>query len=196
MSGPFPDPHHSVESNTIFGFWVYLMTDAILFATLFATYAVLHNSTFGGPGANILLRPSYALIETIILLSSSLTCGLAMTAVPFGNQKKLIRLYGTTFFLGACFLAMVGNEFMQLIASGNGWQRNAFTASYFTLVGTHAVHILFGMLFTLILMVQTVKWGLIPITIRRLECLKLFWFFSYWIWIFMFAIVYLIGVVK
>jgi cytochrome o ubiquinol oxidase subunit III len=189
----FPDPHHDTSANTIFGFWVYLMTDAIMFATLFATYAVLRDSVFGGPTARELFSPSYALIETLILLASSFTCGLAMLAVPKGDKTKTVAWYAVTFVLGVCFLSMVGGEFIRLVESGNSWQRNAFLSSYFTLIGTHALHIVFGLLFMIVFLKEVVKRGLIPVTIRRLTCLKLFWFFSYFIWIFMFAIVYLIG---
>lgn len=185
--------HHEVSSNTIFGFWVYLMTDAIVFATLFAAYAVLRNSTFGGPTAQELLSIPYALVETIILLVSTFTCGLAMLAAPRGEKKKTIAWYAITFILGVVFLILVGNEFASLVKSGNGWQRNAFLSSYFTLIGTHALHIVFGLLFMAVFLWEVIKRGLVPVTIRRLTCLKLFWFFSYFIWIFMFAIVYLIG---
>lgn len=185
--------HHEVSSNTIFGFWVYLMTDAILFATLFATYAVLRNNTFGGPTAHELLSLSYALVETIVLLGSTFTCGLAMLAVHKDDKRQTIAWYAATFVLGIVFLILVGNEFASLIKCGNGWQRNAFLSSYFTLIGTHALHIVFGLLFIVVFLWEVVKRGLVPVTIRRLTCLKLFWFFSYFIWIFMFAIVYLIG---
>lgn len=182
-----------VSKNTIFGFWVYLMTDAILFATLFATYAVLHDNTFGGPSARELFSLPHALGETIVLLASSLTCALAMVAVSKSDKTKTIGWYGATFLLGICFLAMVGTEFARLIESGNGWDRNAFLTAYFTLIGTHALHIVFGLLFMIVFLWEVFQRGLVPVTIRRLTCLKLFWFFSYFIWIFMFAIVYLIG---
>jgi cytochrome o ubiquinol oxidase subunit 3 len=188
------DLHYiEVSKNTIFGFWVYLMTDAILFATLFATYAVLHDNTFGGPSSRELFSLPHALGETIVLLASSLTCGLAMLAVSKSDKTKTIGWYGATFILGVCFLAMVGTEFSRLIASGNGWDRNAFLTAYFTLIGTHALHIVFGLLFMIVFLWEVFRRGLVPVTIRRLTCLKLFWFFSYFIWIFMFAIVYLIG---
>ena len=185
--------HHEVSSNTLFGFWIYLMTDAIVFATLFAAYAVLRNSTFGGLTAHELLSLPYALLETVVLLASTFTCGLAMLAVPKNNKKQTIGWYAATFVLGFVFLVLVGNEFASLIESGNGWQKNAFLSSYFTLIGTHALHIVFGLLFMFVFLWEVKKRGLVPVTIRRLTCLKLFWFFSYFIWIFMFAIVYLIG---
>ncbi len=184
---------HEVSKNTIFGFWVYLMTDAIMFATLFATYAVLRNNTSGGPPASVLLSLPYALGETILLLTSSLTCAIAMLFLTKGHKMKTIGWYGVTFLLGAIFLAMVAGEFLDLIARGNGWNRSAFLTSYFTLVGTHALHIVFGLLFMAVFLLELLRRGIVPSTLRRLTCLKLFWFFSYFIWIFMFAIIYLIG---
>ncbi len=184
---------HEVSKNTIFGFWVYLMTDAIMFATLFATYAVLRNNTNGGPLASQLLSLPYALGETMLLLGSSLTCAIAMLCLAKGHKMKTMGWYGVTFLLGALFLAMVFSEFQDLIQSGNGWGRSAFLSSYFTLVGTHALHIAFGLLFMAVFLYELYRQGIVPTTLRRLTCLKLFWFFSYFIWIFMFAIIYLVG---
>lgn len=191
----FPDPHHDASNNAIFGFWIYLMTDFILFATLFATYAVLKNATFGGPSARELFNLPNVLIQTLILSTSSLTCGLAMLSVPMNDKKKLLGWYGVTFLLGVAFLFFVWSDFSHLIQSGNGWTRNAFLSAYFTLIGTHALHIVLGLFFMAIILHQVWHWGLIPATQRRLTCLSMFWFFSYIIWIFMYTIVYLIGVV-
>jgi cytochrome o ubiquinol oxidase subunit 3 len=189
----FPDAHHDVSATTIFGFWMYLMTDFILFATFFAAYAVLKNNTFGGPSAQELFSLPYALAQTLVLLTSSLTCGLASLAIPRNDKKQLYAWYGATFLLGVCFLAMVYADFAHLVGSGNSWTRNGFLTSYFTLVGLHGLHIAIGLLFILFFLVEVHCRGLIPLTIRRLTCLKLFWFFSYIVWIFMFTIVYLIG---
>lgn len=189
----YPDTHHDVTSNTLFGFWVYLMTDFILFATLFAAYAVLRNATFGGPSAHELLSLPSALAGTLILLTSSFTCGMAMLAIPRQDKTKLTLWFAITFLLGLIFLFLVGREFVHLIETGNSWQRNAFLSAYFTLIGTHALHIGFGLLFMALFVIQSLRWGLIPVTIRRLSCLSLFWFFSYVVWIFMFTIVYLLG---
>jgi cytochrome o ubiquinol oxidase subunit III len=189
----FPDSHHDVSANTIFGFWVYLMTDFIMFATFFATYAVLRNNTFGGPTAKELLDIHFAFGQTLVLLLSSFTCGLAMLAIPQGKKGSLFAWYGITFLLGAVFLYMVGIDFARLIASGNDWTKNAFLTSYFSLIGLHGLHIVAGLIFMVFFLVQVGLRGLVPVTIRRLTCLKLFWFFSYVVWIFMFTIVYLIG---
>ncbi len=189
----FPDPHHDVSANTVFGFWVYLMTDCILFATLFAAYAVLKDGTFGGPSAKEILILRDALWMTLVLAASAFTCGIASLQIAQNNVKKLAFWYGATFLLGFIFIGMVGDDFDRLIELGNGWQANAFLTSYFTLMGTHALHIAFGLLFMIVFVAQAIRWGFTPMVVRRLHCLKIFWFFSYLIWIFMFTIVYLIG---
>ncbi len=196
MSHPekYPDPHNDINANTVFGFWIYLMTDFILFATLFATYAVLEKGTFGGPTAKQLFHLPYVLVETLLLLGSSFTCGLATLHIEKNNIRKLSGWYGATFALGLAFLLMVGAEFVQLINEGHTWDKSAFLSAYFTLIGTHAIHIFFGLLFIPVFIGDVLRRGLIPVTIRRLTCLKLFWFFSYIVWIFMFTFVYLMGV--
>lgn len=192
-SAQYPDTHHDVSSNTIFGFWLYLMTDFILFATFFAAFAVLRNNTFGGPSAKELFSLPFALAQTLVLLISSLTCGMASLAIVRNDKKSLYGWYAATFLLGSCFLAMMYTDFSHLIASGNSWSRNAFLSSYFTLVGLHGIHIVVGLLFMIFFLAQVRIRGLIPVTIRRLSCLKMFWFFSYIVWVFMFTIVYLLG---
>lgn len=185
--------HFEVTTNTIFGFWIYLMTDFILFATLFASYAVLHDSTFGGPPAREILSIPYSMAETLVLLTSSFTCSLAIMSVTRDQKKRMAAWFAVTFLLGLAFLIMVGIEFGSMIHEGNTWQRNAFLSSYFTLIGTHALHIVFGLLFIIVFVWQGLKRGLIPIVTRRLTCLSMFWFFSYIVWIFMYTIVYLMG---
>ncbi len=189
----YPDTHHDVSSNTIFGFWLYLMTDFILFATFFATFAVLRNNTFGGPTAQELFSLPFALAQTLILLMSSLTCGIASLAVVRNDKKSLYGWYGMTFLLGVFFLGMVYADFAHLVKSGNHWSRSGFLSSYFALVGLHGIHIALGLLFMVFFLAQVRVRGLIPVTIRRLTCLKMFWFFSYIVWVFMFTIVYLLG---
>ena len=190
----FPDTHHDIFSNTIFGFWIYLMTDAILFMTLFATYAVLHNSTYGGPTSRQIFDLKFALAETIILLLSSFTCGLAMMAASKKDKTKMLAWFGVTFLLGIAFLTMEVADFRDLIRAGNGWQRSGFLSAYFTLVGTHGLHIAAGLFFLLVFMTQFAAQGFAPTILRRLTCFSMFWYFSYVVWIFMFTLVYLFGV--
>jgi len=144
--------NHGTNDKTIFGFWVYLMTDLVMFAALFATYAVLRGNTFGGPTAGELLSLKTALAETLILLTSSFTCGLAMIAVQQGKVKQTIAWFGTTFTLGAAFLALELTEFSRFAADGNSWTRSAFLSSFFALVGTHGLHVTVGIVWLITLM--------------------------------------------
>ena len=193
MNERYPDAHHDPSSNVIFGFWLYLMTDFILFATFFATFAVLQGNTFGGPGAKELFSLPFALAQTLLLLASTLTCGLASLAMERQHKRGLYFWYAITFFLGLTFLALMISDFSHLIASGNSWSRNAFLSSYFSLIGLHGIHIAIGLIFIIFFLAQVGVRGLIPVTLRRLTCLKMFWFFSYIVWVFMFTIIYLIG---
>ncbi len=186
----------TVENKTTFGFWVYIMTDCVLFATLFAVYAVLHNNTFGGPSGHQLFDLPYVLSETLILLTSSFTCGLAMLSAAKGDKNKVLFWFGLTFLLGASFLGLELREFRHLVVDGDGWRRSGFLSSYFTLVGTHGLHITVGLLWMAVMMVRTWKQKLTESTIRRLTLLSLFWHFLDIIWIFIFTIVYLFGAIS
>lgn len=182
-----------VTSMTYLGFWTYLMTDCILFATLFATYAVLRDSTFGGPSGHDLFDPSFALAETIILLISSFTSGLAGLAASQNNVKKVIGWWGVTFLLGAAFLGLELTEFTHFVREGHSWKQSAFLSAFFTLVGTHGLHITMGLLWMVVLLIPVARHGLTPVSFKRLTCLKLFWHFLDVVWIFIFTMVYLMG---
>jgi cytochrome o ubiquinol oxidase subunit III len=184
---------HDIYSKTTFGFWVYLMSDCILFATLFATYAVLHNNTYGGLAARDLFSLPFALTETLILLTSSFTCGLAGLAAQKNDKNKVIAWFGITLLLGLTFLVMEGLEFTHLVQEGNSWERSAFLSAFFTLVGTHGLHITVGLLWMSVLIAQVVFRGLTIFTLKRLTCLRMFWHFLDVVWIFIFTIVYLMG---
>ncbi len=187
------DHHTQNLSKTLLGFWVYLMTDCILFATLFATYAVLYTKTFGGPsGADIFSLP-FVLAETLILLTSSFTCGLALLGAEDTRKGKTLFWFGITFLLGVAFLALEIKEFTHLINEGNSFERSAFLSAFFTLVGTHGLHIATGLIWMIILLVPVAKEGITPTSFRRLTCLKLFWHFLDVVWIFIFTLVYLMG---
>jgi cytochrome o ubiquinol oxidase subunit 3 len=194
--------HHSVKAHhleetrvkTIFGFWSYLMTDCILFATLFATYIVLHKNTFGGPGAKELFSLPFALTETLILLTSSFTCTLSKLAAYRNDKNKVILWFAVTFLLGVAFIGMELNEFSHLIHDGNSWRRSGFLTGFFTLVATHGLHISTGLLWMIILIIPVFRHGLTPVSLKRLTCLRMFWHFLDIVWIFIFTIVYLMGV--
>ena len=180
-------------NKTHLGFWIYLMTDIVLFATLFATYAVLRESAFGGPGAKELFDMPFVLTETLILLTSSFTCGLAIIALHRQNKAQVLAWFLITFLLGAAFLVMEVTEFRQLLLEGNGWQRSGFLSAFFALVGTHGLHILVGLLWMLVMGVQVMRKGITSHTSRRLVLLGMFWHFLDVVWIFIFTIVYLMG---
>lgn len=184
----------SVE-RTVFGFWIYLMTDCILFGTLFATYVVLHNNTFGAPSGRDLFNLRFVLGETLVLLTSSFTCGLAMLAAHANNRKKVFSWIGVSFLLGIAFLTMELKEFTHLVYQGNSWQRSGFLSAFFTLVGTHGLHITVGLLWMVFQLAEIAYKGIVRVTLKRLTCLSMFWHFLDVVWIFIFTIVYLMGVI-
>ena len=189
-----PDPHQDVFSRTVLGFWMYLMTDCVLFGSLFATYAVLHNQTFGGPTSKDLFQLSTAFMETMILLGSSITCGLGLLAAVQGKKNQVLGWLALSFLLGASFVATEVHEFTHLVLEGNSWQRSAFLSSFFTLVGTHGTHVSFGLLWLIVVMSQVACVGINVTTFRRLVVFGLFWHFLDLVWIFIFTFVYLMGV--
>lgn len=191
---PYPDPHQESYARTLIGFWVYIMTDCILFSVLFTTYVVLHNATFGGPTSHEIFDLSTALTETLILLASSFTSGIALLAAH--NKKKVQVLFwiAITFVLGAAFLAIELREFISFVQEGHDWTRSAFLSAFFTLVGTHGAHITVGLVWMLVLIGQLAARDLDIPRLRRLACWSMFWHFLDVVWIFIFTIVYLMGV--
>ena len=186
--------HHAQDDGkTVFGFWVYLMTDCVLFASLFATFLVLRNSTAGGPAGNELFSLPFVLTETVILLTSSLTAGLALLAARRGNRQQSLILLGLTMILGLFFLALEISEFHNLYAEGHSWQRSGFLSAFFTLVGTHGLHITAGLIWAFVVLIQFARRGFTTQVIQRLTMFSLFWHFLDVIWIFIFTLVYLMG---
>lgn len=175
------------------GFWIYLMTDCILFATLFATFAVLRGATAGGPTGAELFDLPFVLVETMLLLTSSFTIGLAVLGAERGYKKQALVWLSLTFLLGVAFLGMELYEFNHLVAEGADWGRSAFLSSFFVLVATHGIHIAVGLLWLVVVMVRLWKRDFKETDKRRLGLLGLFWHFLDIIWIFIFTIVYLMG---
>jgi len=185
---------HHPENGTLLGFWLYLMSDCLIFACLFATYGVLGRSYAGGPtGAEVLELPAVA-VNTTLLLLSSITYGFAMLEMQRNRQRGTLIWLAVTGLLGAGFIGLELREFAHLIALGDGPQRSAFLSSFFTLVGTHGLHVTFGIVWLVTLMVQIRKKGLISDNKRRLMCLSMFWHFLDVVWIGVFSFVYLMGV--
>lgn len=189
-----PDPHQDVFSKTTLGFWIYLMTDCLVFATLFTTYAVLHNNTFGGPSGKDIFHLDTAFIETMILLFSSVTCGFGILSSLGNKTRSVIGWLAISFLLGLSFVIMELHEFHGLIVEGHGFTKSAFLSSFFTLVGTHGLHVSIGLLWMLVVMIQVFFHGITSITFRRLVIFSMFWHFLDLIWIFIFTFVYLMGV--
>lgn len=186
--------HHDAGGNSIFGFWIYLMSDCILFATLFATYAVLSGSFAGGPTGKDIFELPYVLVETFCLLFSSVTYGFAVLAMHKGNQSAVLKWLAVTFLFGAAFIGMELNEFSHLIAEGFGPDRSAFLSGFFALIGTHGLHVFSGLVWMIVLMIQVAQNGLTTTNQTRLMCLSLFWHFLDIVWICVFTVVYLMGV--
>lgn len=188
--------HHFDGSKNVLGFWMYIMTDCLLFATLFAVYAVFHTHTFGGPHAKELFSLPFVLVETMMLLTSSFTFGLAMLARNSSNNTVIVtRWMWVTFILGLSFIAMEIYEFHHLYIEGHTWATSAFLSSFFTLVGTHGLHVTAGLIWMLSVIFQINKHGITPETKTKLTCLGLFWHFLDIVWIFVFSVVYLMGAI-
>ncbi|AHX15199.1 cytochrome o ubiquinol oxidase subunit III [Dyella jiangningensis] len=182
------------ESGTLLGFWVYLMSDCLIFACLFAAYGVLGREYAGGPtGAEVLELPTVAL-NTALLLLSSITYGFAVLEMQRDRRNPMLVWLVITGLLGLGFLTVELREFAHLIAEGNGPQRSAFLTAFFSLVGTHGLHVTCGILWLIVLMVQVMKKGLIQANKRRLLCLSMFWHFLDVVWVGVFSFVYLMGV--
>lgn len=190
-----PDPHQDAFSKNVFGFWVYLMTDCMLFGTLFVTYAVLHSQTFGGPSGKELFSIPLVAAETLALLLSSFVCGFALLAATRSNTRKVIMYLALTFLLGAIFVGLELSEFFHLVKEGHSWTNSAFLSSFFTLVGTHGTHVSVGLIWLAVVIGQVFAKGITTHTFRRLVIFSMFWHFLDLIWIFIFTFVYLIGVV-
>ena len=191
--------HHDDTDLTTFGFWTYLMSDLVLFGTLFIAYVVLHTHIPAGtPSPKELFSESlgYVLIETFALLISSVTFGFAVLARYKNNVNGVITWLIVTWLFGVTFIGMELNEFHHLVLEGHGPSHSAFLSAFFTLVGTHGIHVTSGLVWMIVLMFQIKKNGLTLPNTRRLACLSLFWHFLDIVWICVFSVVYLMGVIS
>ena len=184
---------HHAENGTLLGFWIYLMSDSLVFACLFATYGVLGHNYAGGPSGAEIFNLSLVAVNTSLLLLSSITYGFAVIAMTRKRVGATLAWLAVTGLLGCGFVGIELHEFANLIQEGNGPQRSAFLSSFFTLVGTHGLHVTFGIVWLVTLMWQVAKRGLIAANRRRLMCLSMFWHFLDVIWIGVFTFVYLMG---
>jgi cytochrome o ubiquinol oxidase subunit 3 len=184
---------HHPENGTLLGFWLYLMSDCLVFACLFAAYGVLGRNYAAGPSGADLFKLPLVAVNTSLLLLSSITYGFAVIAMQRKRQGATLVWLALTGLLGAGFVGVELHEFANLVHEGNGPQRSAFLSSFFTLVGTHGLHVTFGIVWLLTLMAQVARHGLIAANRRRLMCLSMFWHFLDVIWIGVFTFVYLMG---
>ena len=188
--------HGGGGGATLLGFWIYLMTDALLFGAIFSVFGVLATAYAGGPVPREIFDLPLVAVNTALLLVSSITYGFSMLAMEAGRTRGVQVWLGVTFLLGAAFVGIELYEFSTLIAEGAGPQRSAFLSAFFTLVGTHGLHVTVGLIWIATMVAQVGRRGLIPENKRRLLCLSLFWHFLDIIWIGVFTFVYLLGVLR
>jgi cytochrome o ubiquinol oxidase subunit III len=186
---------HEADSIDVFGFWLYIMTDCVLFASLFAAFLVLHYKGAYGPDFKHFIELPFVLGETFFLLASNLTYGMAMIAINC-NKKSWVKMWLIlTAIFGACFVAMEIYEFVHLIHVGYSPQVSAAASAFFTLVGTHGCHVSVGLIWIIVMIFQVGRFGFTPFIKKRLTYLGLFWNFLDIVWIFLFTIVYLMGAI-
>jgi cytochrome o ubiquinol oxidase subunit III len=183
----------SVRIVVAYGFWIFLLSDIIMFSALFATYAVLSGQTAGGPSGRDLFELRHAGIETLCLLFSSYTCGLGFLAVTRRRLGSFYLAFALTFALGATFLGLEISEFAAMMARGAGPSRSAFLSAFFTLVGLHGAHVTAGLLWLVFMMTQVAIKGPRDFVLRRLQCFSLFWHALDIIWVALLTLVYLMG---
>ena len=191
LKGPV---HADKEEIRNFGFWIYLMSDLILFSVLFAAYGILGSNYAGGPTPKELFSLPYVFIETMLLLLSNASCSSVMPAVQASNKKKVQAWLIVTFVLGLGFITMEFNEFYKMIIENNGPSRSGFLSSFFTLVGTHGLHVITGLIWIGVMLGQVAVKGITTPVKSRLMRLSMFWHFLDLVWVGVFTLVYLIGV--
>ena len=187
---------HAAGGSTLLGFWIYLMSDCLLFAALFATYGVLGGSYAAGPAPKDVFELPVVAVNTSMLLLSAITCGFAMLATYRGRVGATQGWLVVTALFGAAFVGIELHEFAHMIHVGATPQRSAFLSAFFALVGTHGLHVTVGLIWMATLMLQVGRRGLIPDNVRRLACLSMFWHFLDVIWIGVFTFVYLGGMLR
>ena len=176
-----------------YGFWIFILSDFVMFSGLFAAYAVLSGNTAGGPRGPELFNLRSVFIETMCLLFSSYTCGLGALSAERRQAGRFLLFAAITFLLGAAFLFIEATEFAGMVAKGAGPGRSGFLSAFFTLVGTHGVHVTSGLIWLIYLVAQVVVKGLRPAVLRRLLCWSLFWHALDIVWVGVFSLVYLMG---
>jgi cytochrome o ubiquinol oxidase subunit III len=177
-----------------YGFWIFLLSDIVMFSAFFASYAVLASATNGGPSGHDIFDLRNVGVETVCLLLSSFTCGMASLAAGARNKSAFYMAMAVTFLLGLTFIGLEIREFVGLIHRGDGPQRSAFLSAFFALVGCHGVHVSAGLLWLLTMIAQVFAKGYRPEILRRILCFSLFWHALDIIWVALFTVVYLLGI--
>ena len=187
--------HHDVSSKVIFGFWIFILSDCILFSALFAVYVVLRNNTFGGISINQIASLPYVLLTGLFLLTANFTYGLSSMGFHANSKAHTILWLVITFLLGLAFIMMEQHEFAYLINSGSNWQKSAFLSAFFALLGFHWFHMLAALLWMVIFIIQFISQGFTTTMKIRLTCLGMFLHFLNIVWVFIFTVVYLMGAI-
>ena len=195
MSHTIVNIHESADERDVFGFWIYILTDCILFSCLFAAYGVLYKNVYSNLGIGDITSLPYVLLETLALLISSFTYGMAIISLNQNQAGRVLNWLAITFVLGMFFIFLEAREFYNLYIDGHSWQLSAAFTAFFALVGTHGLHVLIGLICMVVLMIQFAIFGNQPFMKRRLGYLGIFWAFLDIIWVFVFSIVYLMGVI-
>lgn len=185
-----PDPHHNTYSKTVFGFWLFLLTDFVLFGTIFAIYIVLGKNAVVSPQSMSLFDLEYALLQTFFMLLSAFFAGLGGAAVHRKDQKRTLMFFGLTFLFSLLFMAFIYTDFHRLIVSGNDWKKNGLLSAFFTLLATHGIHVLLGLIWIPLLLYPVWKEGIGHESIQRLTCLRMLFQFLNIVWIFIYSFVY------
>jgi cytochrome o ubiquinol oxidase subunit III len=183
----------STRTVVAYGFWIFIVSDIVMFSVLFATYAVLRDQTAGGPTASELINLHHVFVETMCLLVSSYTCGLGALSAERRQQERFLVFAALTFVLGAAFLVIEIVDFADMLRVGAGPSRSAFLSAFWALVGMHGAHVTSGLVWLLYMVAQVVAKGLRPHVLRRLLCFSLFWHALDIIWVGVLTVVYLMG---
>lgn len=191
------DHHHHEEENSkvIFGFWIFILTNFIMFAVLLVTYVVLRNNTYGGITIKDIVNLPHTLLQSLVFLTSSFTYGLTIISAKQNSKPWVMFWLVVTFIIGLVFLGLEHREFSNILATGHSWQSSAFLSSFFTLLGFHALNVIVGLLWIIILMVQLSLQNFTPTMRTRFACLGLYWDYLNVVWIFIYTVVYLMGAI-
>jgi cytochrome o ubiquinol oxidase subunit 3 len=188
-----PDPHHDMYSRTIFGFWLFLLNDFILFGTLFATLIVLGKNPYWAKLPLHLFDIDFATAQSFLMLFTAFFAGLGGASAHQKNKKNTLIFFGLTFFFALLFMYFEILDFKRLIDAGYSWEKNALLSAFFSVIGTHGLHMIIGMLWIVVLLIPVIKEGIQSESIRRLTCLRMFFQFLNIVWIFIYTLVYFLG---